>query len=78
MISRIELDKLSRMLAEGREVVWYNSAAWEQKRNEVLRFDHYECQQCKELRSQTEQALLPYQRNHTRAQKQGRDEGPHK
>lgn len=49
MISRIELDKLSRMLAEGREVVWYNSAAWEQKRNEVLRFDHYECQQCKEL-----------------------------
>lgn len=47
-LSPTQLENLKRLLDEGKENIWYNSAAWEATRQEVLRFDHYECQICKE------------------------------
>ena len=38
---------LQDLLDAGREVVWYNSAAWKSVREAVLRMDHHECQRCK-------------------------------
>ncbi len=58
MISRVEMDKLSCMLAEGREIVWYNSAAWGRTRDKVLRLDHYECQRCKEMGKYSKAAIV--------------------
>lgn len=46
-LSPTQLENLKRLLAEGKENIWYNSAAWEATRQKVLRFDHYECQNCK-------------------------------
>lgn len=42
--SRLHLQDL---LDAGREVVWYNSAAWRKMRDTVLRMDHHECQLCR-------------------------------
>lgn len=41
------MEALEQLIEEGREVVWYNSAAWKAMRDQVLRYDHYECQECK-------------------------------
>ena len=42
-----EIERVRRLLSEGREIVWYNSAAWERTRQTVLQMDHCECQRCK-------------------------------
>lgn len=47
-LSPTQLENLKRLLAEGKENIWYNSAAWEATRQKVLRLDRYECQICKE------------------------------
>lgn len=39
---------LKQLIEEGREVVWYNSSAWMHMREQVLHYDNYECQHCKE------------------------------
>lgn len=46
-MKEIEIIKLQKLLAEGKENVWYNSAAWNHIRNKILKMDHYECQICK-------------------------------
>ena len=46
-LSPAQLEKLKRLISDGKENIWYNSAAWEATRQKVLRLDHYECQNCK-------------------------------
>lgn len=40
-------DGLQSLIDQGKEVNWYNSAAWEHMREQVLKLDNYECQLCK-------------------------------
>ena len=42
-----EIERVRRLLSEGREIVWYNCAPWQRLREQVLQMDHYECQRCK-------------------------------
>ena len=44
---RGELAHLNDLIANGRENIWYNEAAWQSMRAQVLKLDHYECQLCK-------------------------------
>ena len=44
---RGELAHLNDLIAQGRENIWYNEAAWQRMRAQVLKLDHYECQLCK-------------------------------
>ena len=44
---RGELAHLNDLIAQGRENIWYNEAAWQNMRAQVLKLDHYECQLCK-------------------------------
>ncbi len=60
-----ELARLTELLAAGREIVWYNSAAWSHKRAEVLRIDHYECQRCR-ARGRYRKAALVHHVKHLR------------
>lgn len=60
-----ELVRLTELLEAGREVVWYNSAAWSNKRAEVLRLDHYECQRCR-ARGRYRKAALVHHVKHLR------------
>ena len=47
-LSPTQLEKLKRLISDGKENIWYNSASWEATRQKVLRLDRYECQICKE------------------------------
>lgn len=38
---------LISLIEQGREVVWYNGATWQNMREQVLKLDNYECQLCK-------------------------------
>lgn len=38
---------LLSLISQGRENIWYNEAAWQRMRAQVLKLDHYECQLCK-------------------------------
>lgn len=64
-ISPSEMSHLTELLETGREIVWYNSAAWSHKRAEVLRFDHYECQRCR-ARGRYRKAALVHHVKHLR------------
>jgi len=33
-------------MSDGKEKQFYDSAAWQEKREQILRRDHYECQDC--------------------------------
>ena len=54
---------LQDLLDTGREVVWYNSAAWKSVREAVLRMDHHECQRCK-ARGRYSRAVLVHHVKH--------------
>lgn len=49
MAARLTGDQahLLSLISEGREIIWYNEAAWQRIRAQVLKLDHYECQLCK-------------------------------
>ena len=38
---------LISLIEQGREVVWYNGATWQNMREQVLKLENYECQLCK-------------------------------
>lgn len=41
------METLEQLIQQGREVIWYNSAAWKSMREQVLQYDLHECQACK-------------------------------
>ena len=43
------METLEQLIESGREVIWYNSAAWKRMRAQVLKMDHYECMRCKSM-----------------------------
>ena len=40
---------LRKLIADGKEILFYKSKEWLRKRAEVLELDHHECQRCKKL-----------------------------
>lgn len=46
-LSPVQLEKLKRLISDGKENIWYNSASWDETRQKVLKLDRYECQICK-------------------------------
>lgn len=42
------MEKLIKLIAEGRTEIFYNSWTWRKKRLEILERDNNECQLCKE------------------------------
>lgn len=47
MISAYNLARLNQLIEGGKPDNFYHWSAWEHLRDEVLKFDHYECQRCK-------------------------------
>lgn len=47
MISAYRLQQLTALLQDGREALFYTWPEWKSLREEVLQFDHWECQLCK-------------------------------
>ena len=64
-IGSSEIERVRRLLSEGREIVWYNSAAWERTRQTVLQMDHCECQRCK-VRGRYAKATIVHHVKHLR------------
>lgn len=58
MISPIQLAALIRLIDAGTQDRFYHWAVWKQVRAEVLRMDHYECQQCKKRGKYTKAAVV--------------------
>lgn len=57
------MEALEQLIEEGREVVWYNSAAWKAMREQVLQYDHFECQACK-ARGRYKRAVIVHHVKH--------------
>lgn len=47
MISAYDLTRLNQMIECDKTDGFYHWASWERMRDDVLRFDHHECQRCK-------------------------------
>lgn len=47
MISQYNLIRLNKLIEQGDVSNFYHWTEWERLRDEVLRFDNYECQKCK-------------------------------
>lgn len=65
MISEGQLKKLVELITQGKGDWFYSWAEWLRLREEVLRYDHYECQICKK-RGKYSKAIIVHHVKHLR------------
>lgn len=63
-ISPLLLNKLVTLIQAGEEYKFYSWPEWRDRRREVLRLDHYECQRCKVLKRKYTKAKIVHHVKH--------------